>query len=46
VITSLRRTVASSPLSMHNALVDVSRGMQAIKLCSNEIVQLLTGAAS
>ena len=29
-----------------NALVAVSKGMQAVKLCTNSILQFLTGGAS
>jgi len=39
----LRRTPASSPYA--NALVAVSKGMRAVKLCTNKILQFLTGGA-
>jgi len=42
-VTHLRRTLVSSPNP--NALVAVSKGMRAVKLCSNKILQFLNGAA-
>jgi len=39
-ITLFRRTPVSSPNP--NALVAVSKGMQAVKLCTNIILQFLT----
>jgi len=43
VIKVLGRTPAS--LSNTNALV-ASKGMQAVKLCTNKIIQFLTGSGS
>jgi len=40
--TLLRRTAASSP----NVLVAISNGMRAVILCTNRILQFLTGGAS
>jgi len=42
--TPLRRILAS--FSNPYVLTAVSKGMQAEKLCSNKILQLLTGGAS
>jgi len=42
-VTPLRRTLVSFPHP--NVLVAVSKGMQAVKLCSNKILQFLTGGA-
>ena len=40
-VTLLRRTLASSPNP--SALVAFSKGIRAVKLCSNKILQFLTG---
>jgi len=41
--TQLKRTQASLPNL--NALVAVSKGMRAVKLCTNKILHFLTGGA-
>ena len=41
-VTSLHRTLASSLLPNPNALVAVRKGMQAVKLYFNKIIQFLT----
>ena len=41
-VTLLRKTL----LPNLNVLVAVSNGVQAVKLCSYKIIQLLTGGAS
>jgi len=44
VCNVVERTLVSSPYNP-NALVAISKGMKAVKLCFNKILQFLTGGA-